>query len=440
MNSTMSTQFPPSQAARYGGATERLPYAALVHEDRVHGSLYTNPLVFADEMQRIFHEGWVYVGHESEVPEAGDYVARRIGRQPMILSRDGSGQLQLLYDRCTHRGNRICPSERGKASQFVCRYHGWVFDTRGTLVSMPAPQGFPEDCGKDELSMARAPRLDTYGGFIFASLAEQGISLDAHLGRGKAMIDMLNGLSPSGRIRLNAGWMKHRLQGNWKGILENQVDGYHPAFVHTSLLRAKREFVQARDRKDSSASRVRDLGCGHSEVDFAADFRQRDVLLGWTGPVHPDKLPRYVTAMETAYGAQECRRRLVDGPPHAVIFPNLFLAEMNIMVIEPISATETVQYTTAVMLEEGYELNLRSLRRCEGALGPAGFLISDDAEISDMVQRGLGADEPEWVLLKRGLHTEERTPDGIRTGELKDETSQRAFWRHYRHLMEGATA
>jgi hypothetical protein len=146
-------------------------------------------------------------------------------------------------------------------------------------------------------------------------------------------------------------------------------------------------------------------------------------------------MPIYIASMRAAYGETEARRRLVDGPPHVVVFPNLLIAEMNIMVIEPVSAGQTLQYTTPVMLDEGAELNQRTLRRCEGALGPAGFLISDDAEISDLCQIGLSNQYPEWVLLKRGMHDEQRADDGTRVGGLKDETTQRGFWRHYKKLM-----
>ncbi|WP_051953726.1 aromatic ring-hydroxylating oxygenase subunit alpha [Xenophilus azovorans] len=416
-------------------ASPPLDYASLVHADRVHGSLYSLPQVFDDEMDAIFHKGWVYVGHESEIPKPGDYVSRRMGKQSMILTRGADQEIALLYDRCPHRGNKICPADHGSVQSFVCVYHGWAFKPNGEFLMMPAPEGFPEGCDKAALSMARAPRLESYGGFVFASLAPQGISLDRHLGRGKTMIDMLNGLSPEGRVRLDAGWMKHRLHGNWKGLVENHVDGYHPQIVHGSLLRANKPFAGVRDRKDTSASRVRDLGNGHAELDFAADFRQRNVMLGWTGGVSTERLPNYVDAMRQAYGEAEANRRLIDGPPHAAIFPNLLLAEMNIMFIEPLSEKETLQQTTAVMMEGGAELNPRTLRRCEGALGPAGFLISDDAEITDIVQQGVSNTLPEWLLLKRGMHDEVVEEGGTRAGGLKDETTQRAFWSHYKNVM-----
>lgn len=286
--------------------------------------------------------------------------------------------------------------------------------------------------------MRAVPRLGNYGGFVFASLAESGITLKEHLGHAVSMIDMLNGLSPTGRIRLDAGWIKHRMRGNWKSLLENHVDAYHLPLVHGSLLRANKGFTSQRDRKETSSTRLRDLGMGHSEIDFSADFRARDVMMGWTGNVDPTRLPQYLAAMNAAHGVTETRRRMVDGPPHAVVFPNLLLAEMNVVVMEPMGPEETIQCTTPVLMDGGAELNQRSLRRCEGALGPAGQLLADDAEIADLVRQGLHSEQPGWVLLKRGTQDEEQHADGTRVGALKDETPQRAFWRHYKAVMEGA--
>ena len=124
-----------------------------------------------------------------------------------------------------------------------------------------------------------------------------------------------------------------------------------------------------------------------------------------------------------------------------MLFPNLSLAEMNIMVIEPVSPTQSIQYTCPVFLEGGDELNARTLRRCEGALGPAGFLIADDAEIGELTQMGVANLEPEWIILSRGMEKEEVLPNGEKLAGLMDETSQRGFWRHYREVMsEGQEA
>jgi phenylpropionate dioxygenase-like ring-hydroxylating dioxygenase large terminal subunit len=304
---------------------------------------------------------------------------------------------------------------------------------------MPDIAGCGPDFDKSKARMASLARVEAYEGFVFASMKAEGITLAEHLGRAKEMIDQLVRLSPTGRIRLSAGWLKHRTHGNWKNVLENQVDGYHAPFVHGSLAMANRDWAGERDRRNDSPTVTRDLGMGHSDVDYAQAYKAKGTTLRWTGNIPESRAPRYVQAMVAAYGDEVAKERLTVGPPHAMIFPNLSIAEMNIMVLQPVTADETIHWTTPVLLDEGHEINERSIRRCEGALGPAGLLIADDAEISELNLMGTKNRQPEWIMLARGIHDETRSPDGTIVGGLMDETSQRAFWRHYRAVMTGAT-
>lgn len=409
-------------------------YSALIEPERIHGSLYTDAEIFADEMEKIFHHGWVFLAHDSEVPRPGDFVTRRLGLQSVIVTRDLSGVCRVMFNRCPHRGAVVCQSESGHRRSLTCPYHGWTFALDGKLMGVPSPSAYPQNGAKPE-GLAQAPRVGVYGGFIFASLSAEGLSLEAHLGRAKTWIDQLVGLSPEGKIELSAGWMKHRMRCNWKMVVENQVDGYHAPMVHGSLLAANDTFANVRDRKDTSPTRVRDIGMGHTDIDHASDYRAGNKLFRWTGGISEDRLSNYVTAMREVYGKAEADARLLDGPPHAMLFPNISLAEMNIMVIQPIGPSETIQYTTPVLMKGADDLNLRTMRRCEGALGPAGFLIADDAEIGELSQLGVSNLEPEWILLNRGIATDEVSQDGTRVGGLMDETSQRGFWRHYKSVM-----
>lgn len=412
-------------------------YQSLVQSDRVHGSLYHEPAVFLEEMDRIYHTGWVYVGHESEVPEIGSFAAKPLGLQRVVMTRAEDGEVHVLYDRCPHRGNKILQSEKGRTRGFVCPYHAWSFHLDGRLRAMPDASGCGPGFDQSQANMAALPRVDTYQGFVFASMRSDGISLDQHLGKAKEMIDQLVDMSPAGRVRLSAGWLRHRTYGNWKNILENQVDGYHAPFVHGSLAAANEDWAGERDRRDDSPTTTRDLGMGHSDVDYTRTYRGKGTTLRWTGDIPESRAPRYVEAMRAAYGPETAQDRLIVGPPHAVIFPNLFIAEMNIMVLQPISPDETIHWTTPVLLEDGHEINERTLRRCEGALGPAGFLIADDAEIAELNQIGIKNQCPEWLLLGRGMHDEQHQSDGTIVGGLMDETTQRAFWRHYEKVMSG---
>ena len=414
-------------------------YRALVLDGRIHGSVYTDPQIFADEMERIFHRGWVFLAHESELPTPGYFVTRKLGLQSVIVSRDQAGTIHVLYNRCSHRGATICQAESGHRRSLTCPYHAWTFALDGTLMGAPSEAAYPADFDKQALGLKHAAQVGVYGGFIFANLAAGGPSLTEHLGKATQLIDDLCGLSPTGEIMLTAGWMKHRMRSNWKMLVENQVDGYHAQSVHGSLLAANETFATVRDRKDTSPTRVHDFGMGHTDIDHASDYRAKgDMLFRWTGGAAESKFPDYIAAMETAYGKADARRRLIEGPPHAMLFPNISLAEMNIMVIQPVSPGECIHYTTPVLLKGADELNRRTMRRCEGALGPAGFLIADDAEIGELTQMGVSNREPEWIELSRGLNREQVLDNGTLVAGLMDETSQRGFWRHYREVMAGA--
>ena len=116
-------------------------YGSLVRDDRIHRTLYTDPAVFADEMERIFGRTWVYLGHESEIPEPHDFKLTSLGTRPVILSRDSEGTARAFFNRCSHRGVTVCNEERGNASRFVCSYHGWTYSSSGELLNVPFPSG-----------------------------------------------------------------------------------------------------------------------------------------------------------------------------------------------------------------------------------------------------------------------------------------------------------
>jgi phenylpropionate dioxygenase-like ring-hydroxylating dioxygenase large terminal subunit len=416
----------------------RASVAGLVERDRVHGSVYTSPEVFDLEMERLFTEGWVFVAHESEIPEPGDYLTRRMGRQPVIVSRAKDGSVHVLSNRCAHRGNRICNLERGNASSFRCPYHGWTYGGDGRLVAVPMKQGYADrfDRVREELGLYAAPRVDSYGGFVFASFSPTGITLREHLGQATGAFDRLLQLSPNGELQLSAGWMKHHQRCNWKMVMENNVDGYHALFTHQSVYDAVKP-AKVSHQPSKVDVIVRDMGGGHGEIDYSEEYTKLDEEFVWFGRTPRAQVPDYVAAMEQAYGPDRTHRALVVGPPHTLIFPNLFLAEMNVMMVEPIAPGETIAYTTPAFLKGGPELNRKMIRRTEGAMGPAGFLIADDGEIGQRNQMGLAAGQPEWVVLSRGFESELHDESGVFSYDKSAETPQRGFWQHWAAVMEG---
>jgi phenylpropionate dioxygenase-like ring-hydroxylating dioxygenase large terminal subunit len=122
-------------------SAQSIDYKTLVQDDRIHASLYTDPRIFDDELERIFRRGWVFVGHDSEIPGAGDFVTRRIGTEPVIMVRGADGAVAVLVNRCMHRGTMVCAADRGHARTFTCPYHGWTYDVSGALL-VPYPGGY----------------------------------------------------------------------------------------------------------------------------------------------------------------------------------------------------------------------------------------------------------------------------------------------------------
>ncbi|NMO01446.1 Rieske 2Fe-2S domain-containing protein [Gordonia sp. TBRC 11910] len=404
----------------------------LIRPDQVHGSLYTNPAVFAEELKKIWFTTWVFVGHESEVPEPNDYVRKKLATQDVIMTRDREGEVHLLINRCAHRGLQVCDDAQGNSSSFRCPYHGWTYRNTGELLGYPYNKGYGGK-GKLELGMGRVPRVASYQGFVFGSMANDGPSLEDHLGAAAGEIDRLVGLSPRGEVALDAGWLGHKTRANWKFLAENETDGYHPQFVHGSIFGVTGSPIGAL-YSDASTAVTRALGNGHSENDLRPEFRNFAEPMRWFGTT-PDRVPAYVAAMEKAYG-DDAQRRMIEGAPHVMIFPNLFIAEIQVFNIQPVAVGECVQYSTAVQLRGGEELNRRMISQSIGSVGPAGMLLADDTEMYERNQRGVSMLDPEWLDVRRGLIRERVDENGFTVGAATDETAMRGFWKHYRSLME----
>ena len=148
----------------------------LIAPGRVHRRLYTDPAIFELEMQRIFEAAWVYIGHESQVKNPGDYFATQMGRKPVVLVRDGDGKVRVIRNQCAHRGALVVATEKGNAPEFTCCYHGWTYHLDGRLKAVPLNHGYPQgfDPTDPKLAMLQVPRVKSYRGFVFASGNERG--------------------------------------------------------------------------------------------------------------------------------------------------------------------------------------------------------------------------------------------------------------------------
>ena len=417
----------------------RIDYDTLVKEDRVHGSVYTDPDIFEEELNKIFHRGWVYVGHASEIPEPGDFRLRQIGRQPVIMVRDDEGQVQLLLNRCAHRANAVCQVERGNTKIFRCAYHGWTFRNNGDLLGVTYQDRYDESFHKEDHGLRKVSRMEMYRGFVFGSLSPVGVTLDEHLGQPvKEQLDLFIDLSPEGELDVTAGVHKYGYRANWKFQVENSMDGYHPNFVHQTFFAniQRRTGTKLTDLfSSSSVGLTRDLGNGHVMLDFRPYNKARGPRLRAALPTTPGG-QAYREAMVNKHGKEWAEELLTAGGTHLLVFPNLVLIGVQIRVIRPVRVNETEVFLYPTLLKGvPPEMNAARLRGHEAFYGPAGGGATDDLEMFERNQIGLSAQVDPWLLLARGLHKEERDVDGTLVGQMTDELTQRGIWRQWKKVM-----
>jgi phenylpropionate dioxygenase-like ring-hydroxylating dioxygenase large terminal subunit len=404
----------------------------LIKSGSVHARLYTEQEIFQQEMHEIFGKGWVYVGHESEVPKRGDFLRRMMGTEPVIFSRAADG-VHVVANRCAHRGNLICQPEKGNKKVFACQYHGWVFGANGDLLDMPLTAHECPD--KSKLGLKKA-KVDSYRGFVFATFNPDAPSLLDHLGNAVQALDRQCALSPAGEVQLRSPGVKHLFRANWKMLSENEADGYHVGFVHDSFtksitIKGKYDNILS-GQEDTITAVVRYLGNGHTELDYGPTYTQPMTWLG----VKADRYPEYTKAMNEAYGESAASEAMRSGPPHTFIFPNLFLAETCLVMIQPLSVGETINWHTPMYLKGvPEELNNRIMRQGEVAIGPSSFLTADDAIIAERQWRAL-RDSPGWLDISRGATREQQRADGAVVSHYTDETPNRGFWKHYASVMK----
>jgi benzoate/toluate 1,2-dioxygenase subunit alpha len=391
--------------------------AGLVEAGRVHRRVYTDPDVFELELERIFGRAWLFVGHESQVPNAGDYFATELGRQPVVMTRHRDGGIRVLFNRCTHRGAKLVNVPSGNVVRFTCLYHGWSFDTDGTLAAVPVPEGCGAHFDKNCFNLAAVPRVDEYRGFIFASLAQDGIDFDEHIAPIKGSIDDLADRAPEGRLALDVGVHRYHYNGNWKLQVENVLDSYHVPFSHASTV--NKEGLQfARREGDKSGAKVFD----DNKKSTSASWKERRSYIagnghGWTSNTQLDDGKRtspafneYKDTLVARVGEQRAAEILAPRLHNSLIYPNVSIMGLNIhvRVIKPVAVDRTEVTVYPIRLVGAPDsMNFGNTRLLNVTHSAASFVQTDDVEAFVRTQRGLLSQGTEWVDISRGLGEEE---------------------------------
>jgi phenylpropionate dioxygenase-like ring-hydroxylating dioxygenase large terminal subunit len=434
--------------------------SALVEPDRMHRLAYVDPEIFELEMERIFERQWIYIGHESQVPNPGDYYLALVGRQPMMMTRDHNGEINVLYNRCPHRGAQLCTARKGNAGKLIrCSYHAWMFELDGKLESVPASKGY-DGTGADltgpEFQVRKAPRVDNYRGFWFASLAEDGPDLEPHLGGATAAFDQLIDRAPDGETMVVGDCFRMVQKSNWKLFLENQIDVSHPGATHESTGAAAR----AVEREIEQAGGTPSMGYG-----FLSDFK-RIGIDGWTKfattglpqghctlegymglrPDDPDT-NEYVRLMYDAYGEDRAEEILGVNLHHMLVYPcnSVQPPLQQLRTIRPLGPNETLTEIWHFRLKGAPEaIYQRSLAYYYLVNSPSTLINADDLFNWWKCQRGLESDASDWSSFQRNAGQDIQDNGILRsTPESMSELPLRSMaqaWKRYMTAESGAEA
>ncbi|GAB5450059.1 MAG: aromatic ring-hydroxylating dioxygenase subunit alpha [Halioglobus sp.] len=357
----------------------------LVNEDAslISRRCWSDEGVYALEKRGIFGKCWLFLGHESQVPNPGDFVQAYMCETPVILSRGEDGALYANVNSCTHRGLPVCRADHGNTRRFICPYHNWSYAVDGSLVTIPQESEVASRPDKSKLGLKRVPRVESWRGMVFGSFDEEIVSLESYLGDMRYYLDAFFLRFPDGIEFVGA---PHRwvLDANWKLPVENQLgDVNHGAFLHSAIIPREAQDVI----EELGHSVVTKPGHGATFRLMPEDAPWQDVAWG-------------MEAMGAILGGNEVQEYLREVQAHAAervgelrarfkgltfgVYPNLsFLwSNTSFKVSHPRGPGKVEYWSWAVVPADAPESIKKILRtNYSSFFGPAGLLEQEDSEV-----------------------------------------------------------
>ncbi|MEX1147371.1 MAG: Rieske 2Fe-2S domain-containing protein [Sphingomonadales bacterium] len=396
---------------------------------RVPAWVYTDPDLFEKELEK-FHYGpcWNFVGLDCEVPEPGSYRRAFIGLRPILMTRDGDGQIHVMENRCAHRGAPLCWQASGKASDLTCPYHQWTYDLAGNLQGVPfmrgAPRpnpGMPRDFDKSKHGLRK---LNTHirNGVVWASFSEDVPPFEDYVG--PEILKFLDRIFPGRSLRL-LGYSRQLIPSNWKLYFENSRDPYHATLLHSffttfGIYRADARF------------RVTPQPRGHEYIYSVLDPTLKDTKSDVAGEMKTMKDGFRLEDMDVVSPVDEFGDGYISSMQ---IFPSLFVQQHgNVLALRHI-LPKSPESTDLGWIYFGYaddDAEMQTRRLKQGNLvGPAGYVSGEDSEVLSQVQ-GVVARYPDSVqVVEMGGRDNLEPADTAITENLI-----RAFYDFYRREMD----
>ena len=432
-------------AARPG---QRDAILALVEPDRVHRDLYLSADLYALEQRHFFANTWNYLGHASQVPNAGDYLAETIAGRPLVMVRQPDGGIRVLYNRCAHKGTRLVTDASGNVGRhFRCPYHAWTYRLDGAPMGVPLKAGYEgtglEACESGR-GMAALRHVAMHRDFVFVKLNDAGPGFEDYFGAALKSIDDMVDRSPLGRLRIAGGCLRSVIRCNWKMYLENINDTVHPMSTHQSAVDAAHALWKdhpADEAKPMAMEQILPFGAGYDFFDQMGGrvYPNGHSVLGTRFSIHSGyaQLPEYAAAMTAAHGAARAAEVLERSPQNSVLFPSLSVkgSPQAIRVIRPLAVDRTLVEAWSFRVAGAPELLFERTQTYNRLVfSPMSVVAHDDMHLFESIQQGLAADGNHWVSLHRN-HTAAERSDATQETNGTNELLMRNQFRAWARFM-----
>lgn len=389
---------------------------SLVEPHRIHRDVYIDPALFEIELDRVWGRTWVYVGHDSQVKNPGDYYTTTIGKEPVVMVRAKDGKVNVIYNRCGHKGAKVVAGGCGHAAGFRCPYHGWSYQLDGALIGVPARAGYA-DCGFDikdaQFHMGKVAQVESYRGFVFACLSRDVADLNTYLGDAAATLDNMADRAPEGELEVSGGPLQYVHDCNWKMFIENLNDAMHPMVAHASVGDAARRYA-AKLPKDGVYPREAEI-----IFPFGSSYKFFDEMgvtalshghsyMGGQKSIHTaySEIPGYWEAMVESYGEERAKAILSQNRHNTIFYPSFTAkdAVQAVRVVRPIAVDKCIVESWHFRLKGAPEEMLkRTILYSRLINSNASMVGPDDWDCYVRVQEGLKSDSQEWVDVRRGI-------------------------------------
>jgi ethylbenzene dioxygenase alpha subunit len=397
--------------------------------------------IYEQELERIFARTWVFLAHESQLPQFGSFLTTQIGSDGVIVVKGRDGVIRAFLNSCPHRGNRVCHAEAGRTrGGFTCNYHGWTFGLDGALKGMHETDAYraQKDFDFDQHGLVPVAQVASYKGLVFGNLEPEAPSLDEYLGDFRWYMDVLLD-NDDGGTEFVGGCIRSVIDCNWKIAAENFAgDALHAGWTHDSGAHAMLD-ASVPEWWGNESYHVNVNGhCWEFNLD----------LVGNASTFGDKRINRYLRSREAEVAERlgPIRSRMVGAFSSVTLFPNMsFLpGQQSFRVWQPRGPHRT-ELKTWVLVNRNLPDELKVAYR-KGAMmtfSPSGVFEMDDGENWEYATRANEGVVTRRQKLHYGLglgskidHPE--LPGNVFRNQLND-ANQRAFYERWAQLMSAET-